>query len=179
MPPDPLHGPRSVLVLGGARSGKSAHAEALCRDSGRARLYVATAQGFDADMQARIARHRSDRAADGWRTLEEPLMVPETILREASADRVILIDCLTLWLTNLMLGGHDVGARQAALIEAVRAASGPLVLVSNEVGMGIVPETPLGRDFRDRQGRLNQAVAAACSDVILVAAGLPLTLKQS
>lgn len=179
MPLDPSQqGPRAILVLGGTRSGKSHHAEALARESGKKRLYLATAQAYDTEMQARIAGHREARAAHGWRTLEEPLHVPETILRESSPDSVILIDCLTLWLTNLMLGGHDVDAAQTALIAAIQAASGQIILVSNEVGMGIVPDTPLGRDFRDRQGRLNQAVAAAASDVIFIAAGLPLVLKQ-
>lgn len=169
---------RTVLVVGGARSGKSGFAERLARQSGLPRLYVATGEARDAEMAARIARHRADRG-EGWTTLEAPLALAETIGREAAADRLVLVDCLTLWLSNVLLVGRDVAAECAALVEAVAAAAGPLVLVSNEVGHGIVPETPLGRAFRDAQGRLNQDVARAASDVFLVAAGCAVRLKPA
>jgi adenosylcobinamide kinase / adenosylcobinamide-phosphate guanylyltransferase len=176
---DTAGAPRLTLVLGGARSGKSRHAEALALETGLARVYVATAEAFDAEMTERIAHHRTGRAADGWRTIEEPLDLAAVIARETSPDAVMLVDCLTLWLSNLMLGGHDVAQGQAALAGALLAARGPVILVSNEVGMGLVPETRLGRDFRDAQGRLNQAMAAMAHHVTFVAAGLPLILKQT
>jgi adenosylcobinamide kinase/adenosylcobinamide-phosphate guanylyltransferase len=166
-----------TLVLGGARSGKSAHAERLARETGLSRIYLATAQAFDDEMSARIARHRADRAADGWLTVEEPIGLAAAIARHAGPDNVVLVDCLTLWLSNIMLGGRDVARMQAALISVLDGVRGPVILVSNEVGLGIVPETRLGRDFRDAQGRLNQAVAAVATHVTFVAAGLPLTLK--
>jgi adenosylcobinamide kinase / adenosylcobinamide-phosphate guanylyltransferase len=168
----------STLVLGGARSGKSRHAEALARETGLRRLYVATAQAFDEEMTERIARHRADRSADGWTTVEEPYGLPMVLARESKPDTVLLVDCLTLWLSNLMLGERDIEASQSAFLSMLRGAKGPVILVSNEVGMGIVPETPLGRRFRDAQGRLNQQVAALCPRVVFVAAGLPLVLKS-
>jgi adenosylcobinamide kinase/adenosylcobinamide-phosphate guanylyltransferase len=170
---------RSVLVLGGVRSGKSAHAEQLARETGLERIYVATAQAFDDEMHERIARHRDNRAADGWVTIEEPIGLAAVIARHARPDAVVLVDCLTLWLTNIMLGGRDVERMQTALISIVEAAKGPVILVSNEVGLGVVPETKLGRDFRDAQGRLNQAVARTVPRVLFMAAGLPLALKGS
>lgn len=176
--PLPPHA-RATLVLGGARSGKSRHAEALARRTGLARLYLATAEARDPEMRARIAHHRESRARDGWTTIEEPLDLAGALARESTKERVILVDCLTLWLTNVMLGGADVPAAEARLVEALGAARGPVILVSNEVGLGLVPETPLGRDFRDAQGRLNQAIAAASDRVVFVAAGLPLVLKPA
>lgn len=168
----------STLVLGGARSGKSRMAESLARETGLRRVYVATAQAFDDEMAERIARHRADRAADGWTTIEEPLGLPMVLAREARPDTVLLVDCLTLWLSNLMLGERNIEASQTAFLSMLRGAKGPVILVSNEVGMGIVPETSLGRQFRDAQGRLNQAVADVCAKVVFVAAGLPLVLKS-
>ncbi len=167
----------STLVLGGARSGKSAYAEKLARETGLFCVYIATAQAFDDEMRERITRHQADRASDGWHTVEEPIGLAAVIARNAKPDTVLLVDCLTLWLSNIMLSGRDVGAMQEALIRILEAAKGPVMLVSNEVGMGIVPETRLGRDFRDAQGRLNQAVAAIIPRVVFVAAGLPLVLK--
>jgi adenosylcobinamide kinase / adenosylcobinamide-phosphate guanylyltransferase len=169
--------PGLTLVLGGARSGKSRHAEALARATGLNRVYVATAEAFDAEMRDRITRHRADRAGDGWTTIEAPLDLPGTISRHAAAGTVLLIDCLTLWLSNVMLAERDLAEQESALLQALTTARSPIILVSNEVGMSIVPETPLGRRFRDAQGRLNQRVAALADHVAFVAAGLPLTLK--
>ena len=167
----------ATLVLGGARSGKSRHAELLVRETGLERIYIATAQAFDDEMVARIARHRATRAADGWTTVEEPLELADAITAARNVDTAILVDCLTLWLSNIMLAGRDVLPEQEALLAALGHGTGPVILVSNEVGMGIVPETPLGRAFRDAQGRLNQALAQVCERVVFVAAGLPLVLK--
>jgi adenosyl cobinamide kinase/adenosyl cobinamide phosphate guanylyltransferase len=137
-------------------------------------IYVATGQPFDDEMRIRIALHRERRGA-GWRTIEAPLDPPAAFAAETAAP--VLIDCLTLWLTNLMLGGHDVEAAAAALETALAARAAPTILVANEVGLGIVPETPLGRAFRDAAGRLNQRMAAIAGRVLLMVAGLPLTVK--
>lgn len=166
-----------TLILGGARSGKSYFAEQLARDSGLPRIYLATATAGDDEMRTRISHHRNQRD-DGWCTIEEPLALTETLARESAVDRVVLIDCLTLWLSNLMHNERDVVHETRQLTDWLRATSHPVLLVSNEVGLGLVPETPLGRDFRDAQGRLNQAVAAAVPNVAFVAAGLPLWLKR-
>ena len=165
-----------ILVLGGARSGKSRHAETLveARDE---RVYIATAQAGDDEMRARIADHQA-RRGEGWRTVEAPLGLPDAIRAEAAPGRAILVDCLTLWLTNLILADRDIAAAEADLLGAI-AMPYPVVLVANEVGLGIVPDTPLGRRFRDAAGRLNQSVAAAVDAVVFVAAGLPLILKPS
>jgi adenosylcobinamide kinase / adenosylcobinamide-phosphate guanylyltransferase len=165
-----------VLVLGGARSGKSSYAEGLVTASGLAPVYVATAEPGDGEMAERIGHHRASRGAT-WRTVEEPLDLEATLAREGVEGSAVLVDCLTLWLSNLMHAGIDLEARSRALCEEVRRAAGLLVLVSNEVGLGLVPDTPLGRRFRDAQGRLNQAVAQAADHVVFVAAGLPLFLK--
>jgi adenosylcobinamide kinase/adenosylcobinamide-phosphate guanylyltransferase len=167
----------TTLVLGGARSGKSQFAERLAHESGLTRVYLATATAGDDEMRTRIAHHRTQRG-DGWRTVEEPLALIEALARESAADRVVLVDCLTLWLSNLMFDGRDVAHETQQLAEWLRATPHPVLFVSNEVGLGLVPETPLGRDFRDAQGRLNQAVAAAVPNVVFIAAGLPLWLKR-
>lgn len=167
---------RVTLVLGGARSGKSRFAEDLAAASGLARTYVATAEVWDDEMRERIAHHRARR--DGtWTTVDAPLDLPEALPAASGRDRIVLVDCLTLWLSNVMLAGRDVEAAIDALLAALAAISGPAILVSNEVGSGIVPDTRLGRDFRDHQGRLNQRVAAIADRVKLVVAGLPLDLK--
>jgi adenosylcobinamide kinase/adenosylcobinamide-phosphate guanylyltransferase len=168
----------TTLVLGGARSGKSAFAEKLVADSGLKPVYLATATAGDDEMRARIAQHRA-RRGEGWTTIEEPLALTETLSRQATDGRAVLVDCLTLWLSNVMLAGRPVEDETAALCAALRLAAGPVVLVTNEVGMGLVPETPLGRRFRDAAGHLNQAVAALADRVIFVAAGLPLMLKDN
>jgi adenosylcobinamide kinase / adenosylcobinamide-phosphate guanylyltransferase len=167
----------TTLVLGGARSGKSAFAERLANDIGLERIYLATADAGDDEMRARIAHHR-DRRGSGWRTVEEPLQLTEAVAREARAERILLVDCLTLWLSNIMHAGLDVEAQSRRLVGELQKAACPIVFVSNEVGLGLVPETPLGREFRDAQGRLNQLVAASVPNVAFVAAGLPLWLKQ-
>ena len=165
--------PRTTLVLGGARSGKSAYAERLIEAVPGPWLYLATAQAWDDEMRARIALHRSRRSAD-WVTQDVPTALPEAI---AAAPGPVLVDCLTLWLTNLLLAEADLDAETDRLCEACRGARGPLVLVSNEVGLGIVPDNALARRFRDAAGRLHQRLAAACDRVVLTVAGLPLIIK--
>ena len=169
--------PETTLVLGGARSGKSAYAERLARESGGERVYLATATAGDGEMSERIAHHRDRRGPD-WITVEEPFALADILMRESRPGRTILVDCLTLWLSNVMLAERDVEAETRDLRASILSSSGPVILVSNEIGLGLVPETPLGRRFRDAQGRLNQAVAATVPRVIFVAAGLPLVLKQ-
>lgn len=174
--PSPPVLPHLTLVLGGARSGKSRHAEGLVMATRPPWIYVATAQAFDDEMIARIAEHRRRRPA-GWRTVEAPLDLAETVAEHAGSDRTLLIDCLTLWLSNVMLDGRDVEAACKTLVDALAAAVGPIVVVSNEVGLGLVPDNALARRFRDAQGQLNQLIAARADRVVLMAAGLPLTLK--
>jgi adenosylcobinamide kinase/adenosylcobinamide-phosphate guanylyltransferase len=175
-PSAPLSLPPVTLVLGGARSGKSLYAEQIIGERGPG-LYLATAEAGDDEMAERIRRHRA-RRGPGWETLEEPLDLSEAISRSASPDRPILVDCLTLWLSNLLGAERDVDAAIHDLLAILECPNGPVVLVSNEVGFGIVPATPLGRIFRDHAGRLNQAAAAIAGRVVLVAAGLPLILKD-
>ncbi|MFD1033938.1 bifunctional adenosylcobinamide kinase/adenosylcobinamide-phosphate guanylyltransferase [Sphingomonas hankookensis] len=162
------------LFTGGARSGKSRLAQRAMEALPRPWTYVATAQGWDDEMTDRIACHRADRGP-GWHTVECPLDLAQTI---RTVDGPVLVDCLTLWLTNVMLGGHDVARCNAELIAAIGAATHPLMLVSNEVGLGIVPDHPLGRAFRDEAGRLNQAVAAAVDRTWFVVAGMVLPLER-
>jgi adenosylcobinamide kinase/adenosylcobinamide-phosphate guanylyltransferase len=166
------------LVLGGARSGKSRYAESLVSALPPVwqarRTYVATAEPGDAEMTERIAVHRARRGAS-WRTIEAPRDLAGSL--QAACDAPVLVDCLTLWLSNLMLGGADIDAEMERLDHALAAAAAPVVMVANEVGYGIVPEHPLGRRFRDMQGVLNQRIAARADRVVLVVAGLPLALK--
>jgi adenosylcobinamide kinase / adenosylcobinamide-phosphate guanylyltransferase len=169
--------PRATLVLGGARSGKSRWAERLVEGAAPRGTYCATARAGDDEMAARIAAHRA-RRGPFWRTVEEPLELCAAIAAEPALDRPLLIDCLTLWLSNVMLAGRGIDGEVAALAAALRLAAGPVVLVANEVGMGLVPETRLGRRFRDAAGRLNQQIAAIADRVVFVAAGLPLVLKE-
>jgi adenosyl cobinamide kinase/adenosyl cobinamide phosphate guanylyltransferase len=165
-----------TLILGGARSGKSRHAEALVAALPAPRRYIATAQPLDEEMRQRIAQHR-ERRAGVFETHEVPIGLPAAILRLGRDGGPILVDCLTLWLSNLMLGDHDTGASTAALESALEASRVPIVLVANEVGLGIVPENALGRRFRDEAGRLNQRLAALADGVTLLVAGLPMRVK--
>jgi adenosylcobinamide kinase/adenosylcobinamide-phosphate guanylyltransferase len=165
--------PHLTLVLGGARSGKSRHAEALIAAHPAPWTYVATAQAFDEEMRDRIGEHRARRDG-GWHTLEAPIDLPEAI---RAAQGPVLVDCLTLWLTNLMLGDHVRATAFVELEAAIHDAPGPVVLVSNEVGLSIVPENALARAFRDEQGRLNQHMARIADCVIFMVAGLPMVVK--
>jgi adenosylcobinamide kinase/adenosylcobinamide-phosphate guanylyltransferase len=164
-----------TLLIGGARSGKSAHAERLVGAHAPPWTYIATAQAYDDEMRERIAHHRA-RRGEGWRTLDAPLDLADAI-RAVPAGMPVLVDCLTLWLTNHMLAGHDVEAECARLVDTLRHPPGPCFVVSNEVGQGIVPENALARRFRDAAGRLNQQVAAVADTVLLMVAGLPLKVK--
>ena len=167
---------RSLFVIGGARSGKSAYAQGLAEASGLTPVYVATATPGDAEMARRIDAHRAARGSQ-WQLSEAPLDLTAAILREAAAGRTLLVDCLTLWLSNLMHAGRNLEAEALGLVSAMPDLPGQIIFVSNEVGAGIVPDNRLAREFRDAQGRLNQQVAAACDAAVLVVAGLPLTLK--
>jgi len=180
--PSCAHLPLITLVLGGARSGKSRYAERLVEQAAASGTYCATAEPGDNEMAARIAAHRARRREAGrgsfWRTVEAPLALAAAIAAEATPSRPLLIDCLTLWLSNLLLAGKCIEAETGTLVAALREAAGPVVLVANEVGLGLVPETPLGRRFRDEAGRLNQEIAGLADRVVFIAAGLPLILKE-
>ncbi len=166
----------ALLVLGGARSGKSRFAQSRAEASGLEPVLVATATAGDEEMAARIARHRAERDSR-WRTVEAPLDLVGVLASQCAPGRIVVVDCLTLWLSNLMQAGADAETGSAALARAASGLAGPAIFVSNEVGLGLVPQTALGRAFRDAQGRLNQTMATACAEVVFVAAGLPLTLK--
>ena len=163
------------MFLGGARSGKSRLAQTAAERHAGPLHYLATAEAHDDEMTDRIARHRDDRGAR-WRTVECPLALPEAI--DACTGGAVLVDCLTLWLSNLMLGEHDLAERSDALIGAMRRCPVPLYVVTNEVGLGIVPAHPLGRAFRDAAGRLNQQVATVMDASYFVAAGMVLPLQR-
>lgn len=162
------------LVLGGARSGKSSRALSLASDFEGPHVFIATAHAFDDEMVDRIEKHQQERDA-GWRTVEAPLELAQAV--EKAGTSTVLIDCCTLWLSNVMLAERDVENEVNVLIAALRSSPSRIVLVSNEVGSGIVPETKLGREFRDEQGRLNQRLAEISDSVELVVAGLPLQIK--
>ncbi|MEP9388533.1 bifunctional adenosylcobinamide kinase/adenosylcobinamide-phosphate guanylyltransferase [Mesorhizobium sp. KR9-304] len=172
--PDPS-GQGLTFIIGGARSGKSAHAEKLVTARPGPWTYIATAEAYDDEMAERIAVHRVRRGA-GWTTVDAPLDLAQA-LRTVPDDRPVLIDCLTLWLSNHMLAEHDIDALSAELEEVLASPRGPWFVVSNEVGMGIVPDNRLARRFRDAQGRLNQRVAACADRVLFLVAGLPLQVK--
>jgi len=165
-----------TLVLGGARSGKSRYAEGLMAALPPPWIYVATAEAGDAEMAGRIALHRARRGGD-WQTIEAPHDLPAA-LAVAAAGAPVLVDCTTLWLSNRMLAGADMEAEAARLETALDDRRGVAVLVSNEVGFGIVPDNALARRFRDLQGRLNQRLAARADRVVLVVAGLPVVVKE-
>ena len=170
--------PGVTLVLGGARSGKSRFAESLAPGGGVQCVYVATAEPVDDELASRIAVHRA-RRGPAWRTVETPIGLAQAIGRESTPRTWLLVDCLTVWLGNLMHHGLDVDAAREALLESLAAAPGPVVLVANEVGLGIVPDNAMARAFRDHAGRLNQTVARMAGMVCFVAAGIPVTLKDT
>jgi adenosylcobinamide kinase/adenosylcobinamide-phosphate guanylyltransferase len=167
---------RLTLILGGARSGKSRYAERLVLESGLTPVYVATGEALDDEMAARIAAHRARRGA-GWRTVEEPLDLVAALHRECAPDRAVLVDCLTLWLANLMGQDRPPGLEMERLVAALGALPGARVLVSNEVGLGVVPTAAMARAFIDHAGWLHQRIAEQADVVVLMAAGLPLHLK--
>ena len=164
-----------TLVLGGARSGKSAYAESLFTGPGA--VYVATAEAIDDEMRERIARHRA-RRGEGWTTVEAPFELGAALRAHAPGTSGILIDCLTVWLGNLMHAQRDIDRESRSLLESLATPAAPVVLVANEVGLGVVPDNPMARAFRDHAGRLNQALAARADRVVLVTAGIPLVLKS-
>ena len=170
--------PSLTLVLGGARSGKSAYAESLLGEAGA--VYVATAEAIDDEMRDRIARHRA-RRGERWTTVEAPLDLADALRVHARnpAGAGVLVDCLTVWLGNLMHAGRDIDREARSLLESLDDLEVPAVLVANEVGLGVVPDNPMARAFRDHAGRLNQALAARADRVVLVTAGIPLVLKPA
>ncbi|MBU0728382.1 MAG: bifunctional adenosylcobinamide kinase/adenosylcobinamide-phosphate guanylyltransferase [Proteobacteria bacterium] len=171
---------KQLFVLGGCRSGKSRFAEQWVREHFERRIFLATLEVRDeAEMAHRVALHRQSRQG-GWTTLEEPVNIVDSIINNDTKTDVFLVDCLTLWITNLMLGGltdNEIEGKVSSLVAAMGLITSSIVLVANEVGLGIVPESPMGRRFRDLAGWTNQQVAQVCSQVIFMAAGLPLTLK--
>ena len=174
--------PPISLVLGGARSGKSTHAEKLVAGtlfgaSPQPAVYIATAEAGDVEMATRIMAHRARRGG-GWTTIEEPLKLASALEAAAAHRQPVLVDCLTLWLSNLMHAGADVDEATDDLVRALDGYAAPVVFVSNELGLGLVPETPLGRSFRDAMGRMNMRVAERADRVIFMAAGLPLLMKD-
>ncbi len=171
-----MSGPRTTLVLGGARSGKSRFAEGLANGHAGPKVYVASAEGGDAEMRARIASHRARRGED-WATLEAPLDAVGAIAGADASQSFILFDCVTLWVSNLMAVGRDVETEVMRLAALLPRIAGRVVIVSNEVGLGIVPDNALARAFRDEAGLANQMLAEAADEVVFTAAGLPLKLK--
>jgi len=169
--------PPVTLVLGGARSGKSGYAERLVEDQPGGCFYIATAQALDAEMSERIRRHR-ERRGPRWETLEESIDIVGALERTACPDGAVLVDCLTLWLSNLLTAKRDIEAEVSRLVTALSSLPGPVVLVSNEVGLGVVPDNAPARAFMDHAGRLHQRVAEVAQSVVFLAAGLPLDLKS-
>ena len=168
---------RHVLVLGGARSGKTAFSEQLALRSGSRPAYLATAEALDAEMRDRVASHQAGRAAH-FTTIEEPLALSDALLKAATQHDVILVDCLTLWITNLQVANEDVAKAVSELgATLVQLKTAKVILVSNEVGLGIVPDNAMARTFRDLAGSAHQRLAEICDDVYFVVAGLPMTLK--
>jgi adenosylcobinamide kinase/adenosylcobinamide-phosphate guanylyltransferase len=176
MTPSVPHHHGTTLVLGGARSGKSAFAERLAAETGLLRHYIATGRAFDEEMRSRIDSHRQSRGSL-WTTHEEPLDLVGCLRRVDAAGSVVLVDCLTLWVTNLMLEERDVADEAARLVASLSDLRAAVIFVSNEVGLGIVPDNRMARAFRDHAGRLHQDIAGQARDVYFVAAGLPLKMK--
>jgi len=178
---------RLILVTGGSRSGKSAFGQTLAESLPGPRAFVATCPVIDPEMNERIRRHREARAGRGWETLEEPLELAEAF-RRAAGHAVVLVDCLTLWINNAMYAAEQTGAelseddiarRARAVLDAARAHGGTVLFITNEVGMGIVPESPLGRQFRDLAGRANQVFGHGCDEVYLAVCGQILQIKPN
>lgn len=165
-----------LFVIGGARSGKSRYAQVRAEETGLSPIFIATAQACDDEMGERIARHQADRGSD-WRTVEAPLDLPQAIAAHSLPDTVVLIDCITLWITNLLMANRDITVAARALARSISLAQGPIILVSNEVGWGIVPDNALARRFRDEAGSTHQLIAAAADEVQLLVAGLAMRLK--
>ena len=170
--------PKTSLILGGARSGKSAYAEKIAQISGLEKIYLATSQALDDEMSARISRHRDQRAGAGWRTIEEPVELGRA-LRGAGAGEVVLIDCATLWLTNHLLASADLEAEITGLVGAFESCAATVIVVSNELGQGNVAADAMTRRFNDAHGIMNQSIAAKADYVAMVVAGLPMVLKGS
>lgn len=168
--------PDRVLVIGGQRSGKSRYAEELVIASGLSPVYLATAASGDGEMRERIALHRA-RRGEGWRTVEEPLDLAGALARESGEGFHVLVDCLTLWVSNLLAAERSLDDETGRLLEELARVTGPVVLVSGEVGLGVIPDNALARRFADALGAVNHRVAAVVDRVVLVAAGLPLVLK--
>jgi len=165
-----------TLILGGARSGKSSFGETFALQTELTPLYIATSQAYDNEMRTRILAHQEMRAAV-WQTIEEPLALAQTLKREASPSRIILVDCLTLWISNLMMADKDITREAAQLCDALPSLGGPVIFVSNEVGQGIVPDNAMARAFRDHSGRLHQDIAALSDQVYFLTAGIAQRLK--
>lgn len=165
------------FILGGARSGKSRYAEKLASDGGKAVLYIATAQAYDDEMQTRISHHKKQRPAT-WVTIEETVKIDKVLSDNSSITNCILIDCLTLWLTNLLCENHDIMTAKQELLDALCQSESDIILVSNETGMGVVPMGELTRRYCDEVGWLHQEIAALADHVVLMVAGIPMTIKE-
>ncbi len=165
-----------TLILGGARSGKSSFAEKQAKATKLNRLYLATAEDFDTEMKHRIKKHQQQRG-DGWTTIEEPLDLTRELIDNSDDDSVILVDCLTLWLSNLMGKGADIETEFDSLVASLEKLRGQIIFVSNEVGQGIVPDNALARQFRDHAGRLHQQIAEAADHVYFITAGIAQKIK--
>ncbi len=168
--------PRVMLITGGARAGKSRYAERLMKARPARHAVIATGTAGDSEMAERIARHKAERDPS-WEVIEQPISIRSAIRNAARPDRIVLVDCLTLWISNLMAEQRAIDNEIQGLKDTLQNAAGPVIIVSNEVGLGIVPENPLARAFRDHLGRANQAVAAAADVAVFMAAGIPLVLK--
>jgi adenosylcobinamide kinase/adenosylcobinamide-phosphate guanylyltransferase len=168
---------RITFILGGARSGKSRYAEGLAQHHKGQLTYIATAEVTDEEMRERIARHRAERG-EKWTTIEAPLELVAALARADGASSFMLVECITLWMNNLIYHGKDVAGEVERLCTALARIKGRLVIVANEVGLGIVPDNVLARRFRDEAGRANQAIAEAADEVVFIAAGLPMMLKK-